>query len=195
MPTMPSIILASASQRRKALLRQLGLKFTVCPSAVQEDHQVRNSCSRLVKHNACLKARDVAARFRKGCIIAADTVVYQRHKGLIGKPGNLKEAESVLRFLCRHPHWVYTGVAVIDVAGNREFVGYEKTKVYMQPLSDQEIRRYHRKIFPLDKAGGYNIEGRGALFINRVEGCYTNVIGLPLAMLRGMLKKCGVTVL
>ena len=195
MKPFPKIILASASQRREKLLREAGLTFEVLPSRVEERQHLASSCPALVKHNALLKARDVASRLKGGIVIAADTVVLDGAKNLVGKPRHGGEAAAVLGRLCRLPHWVYTGVAVLDVDKGRRLVDYEKTKVFMQPLSDKEIRRYHQKVSPLDKAGGYNIEGWGGLFIHRIEGCYTNVIGLPMAKLRMMLKQCGVFLL
>ena len=81
------------------------------------------------------------------------------------------------------PHWVYSGLAVIDVPSGRKEIGWEKTKVFMTKLSDKEISRYYKLVSPLDKAGGFDIEGKGALFIPRIEGCYFNVVGLPLAKL------------
>jgi septum formation protein len=148
-----------------------------------------------VKHNAVLKAQDVAGRIKKGVVVGADTLVYGGNKEIIGKPKDLKDAKRVLHALFSKPHWVYTGVAVIDVETGRRVVDYEKTKVFMLPLTDEEIDRYHRKVSPLDKAGGFDIEGHGSVFIHRIEGCYSNVIGLPVAKLATMLKKVEVSIL
>lgn len=152
-------------------------------------------CSWLVKHNALLKAREVAGRVKSGIVIGADTLVYAGQGRIIGKPKNLKEAREILRILFSGPQWVYTGVAVIDAANQREVVDYEKTKIFMHHLSDEEIDRYHKHTPPTDKAGGFDIEGRGGLFIRRIEGCYANVIGLPMAKLRLMLKEFDVDLL
>ncbi len=195
MKAHPKIILASASQRREKLLREAGLTFDVVPSRAEEQHHLTSSCPALVKHNALLKANDVAVRLKEGIVIAADTLVFDGEKNVVGKPRHAREAAAVLERLCRLPHWVYTGVAVADISGGRRIVDYEKTKVFMQPLSAEEIGRYHQKVSPLDKAGGYNIEEWGGLFIDRIEGCYTNVMGLPMAKLRIMLKQCGVFLL
>ncbi|MCR4337491.1 MAG: Maf family nucleotide pyrophosphatase [Candidatus Omnitrophica bacterium] len=189
------IILASNSPQRKTLLHQAGIKFVVQPSRVEELHKITGSCSALVKHNAILKAQDVASRLRKGIVIGADTLVYGGHRQIVGKPRNLKEAKEILRELTSRSHWVYTGVAVIDVESGHQVVDYERTKVFMHKLSDEEIDRYHCMMSPLDKAGGFDIEGRGGLFIHRIEGCYSNVIGLPLPKLRMMLKELGVKAL
>ncbi len=191
---MKQLILASQSPQRRKLLRFLGLRFTVKPSRVAELHKIKTSCSALVKENALRKAIEVASRVKKGVVIGADTLVYADKK-IIGKPRNFKEARQILKVLFSQPRWVYTGIAVIDVATAKTLVDYEKTKIFMVPLSDREIAQYHRRINPFDKAGGFQIEGWGSIFIHRIEGCYSNVIGLPMAKLAGMLKKVGVSIL
>ena len=100
-----------------------------------------------------------------------------------------------MRLLFSRPTWVYTGVVIIDAATKRTVSGYEKTKIFMVPLTDQEISRYHAKVKPFDKAGGFDIEGWGSIFIHRIEGCYSNVIGLPMAKLAKMLKEFDVHIL
>lgn len=189
------IVLASASAQRRKLLALAGVTFTVRRSRVQEEHRIKTTCAALVKHNALIKARDVAGRVKSGIVIGADTVVFDGKKRLIGKPKDLKDAARILDCLGSRPHWVYTGVAIIDAASGRTVTGCEKTKVFMHRLGRQEIRQYHLLTTPLDKAGGFDIEGRGGLFIHRIEGCYSNVIGLPLAKLRIMLKDMGVALL
>lgn len=192
---MRKLILASGSPQRKNLLKLTGAPFTIMKSDAEEIMRIKTTCSALVKHNALIKARDVAANLKEGVVIGADTVVYIGNKELVLKPKDLKEAKVKLKVLMTRPQWVYTGVAVIDVDRKREIVDYEKTKVYMAPLNDGEIDAYHRRVPPLDKAGGFDIEGLGSIFIPRIEGCYTNVIGLPMAKLRLMLKKAGVSLL
>ena len=190
---MRRIILASRSKARRALLKQIGLKFRVESSNTKERKAPKKNCSNLVIANALRKADDVAKKFSSGVIIGADTVVLAGGR-IIGKPKNKKNAFKILKFLCRRPQWVYTGVAVIDIDNNRTFTAYEKTKIYMQRLSDAEIRNYFKKVSPLDKAGAFDIQGVGGIFIDRVEGCFYNVVGLPLAKLAGMLKKAGVDI-
>ena len=192
---MIKLILASASPQRRKLLRILGIPFVVKPSQVQEKEFLTKNIIHLVKHNALIKAKDVACRVRSGIVIGCDTVVFSHKKRLILKPKDLIEAKKNLKELMEKPHWVYSGVAVIDVCSGRTLLDYDKTKVFMNDLSSSEIDRYHRKVSPLDKAGGFDIEGKGALFIPRIEGCYFNVVGLPLAKLTQMLKKLGVDVL
>jgi septum formation protein len=192
---MTKIILASASAQRKKLLQMAGVRFTVRPSHAKEVTRIKTTCADLVKENARLKAENIAASLKEGLVIGADTVVYAPKSGIIGKPRNLKDAKRILKVLFSRPHWVYTGVVVIDAKTQKTLIDCEKTKIYMHKLSDEEIDRYHGLTSPLDKAGGFDIEGRGGLFINRIEGCYSNVIGLPLAKIRVMLKKFGVSIL
>ncbi len=192
---MKKIILASASVQRQNLLKRLGIPLCVEPSHIREKSRIRTTCADLVKENALQKATDVAGRTTDSIVIGADTLVYLGGKTIVGKPKDLKEAQRILRRLFAQPHWVYTGLAVIDTQTGRQMVDYEKTKVFMTHLSNEEIERYHNKVSPLDKAGGFDIEGHGALFIRRIEGCYFNVIGLPMAKLFQMLKKMGVHLL
>ena len=189
---MKQIILASASAQRKNLMKLLNLPFVIRRSKADEISEIKTTVSALVKENAFIKALDVAEETKKDAIvIGADTVVYAKGK-LVLKPKDLKEAKKNLKELMSEPHWVYTGVALIDTSTGKSLVDYEKTRVFMTALGDKEIDRYHKEVPPMDKAGGFDIEGRGGLFIPRIEGCYFNVVGLPLAKLTQMLKKFGV---
>ena len=188
------IILASRSKARAALLRQIGLRFRVAASAVKESRKLRGGCGELVIKNALLKAHDVAKRRRSGVVIAADTVVLV-NGCIIGKPRDKKDAIRTLRLLSRVPQWVYSGIAVIDIDNSKLYTDSEKTRVYMRRLTDEEIEGYFRRVTPFDKAGGFDIQGLGAVFIGRIEGCYYNVVGLPLAKLAALLEKAGVKIL
>jgi septum formation protein len=190
---MRRIILASRSKARAKLLRQLGLKFTIVGSRIKEDHVLRSSCSALVMNNAMKKAIDVAGRYRSGVVIGADTVVLVGRR-IIGKPSNLKDACRTLRCLSKRPQWVYSGVAVVDIDRGAGYVDYEKTKVFMYKLGDAQIRNYFKKVSPFDKAGSFDIQGLGGIFIDRIEGCFYNVVGLPLAKLSKMLRLAGVNI-
>lgn len=190
---MRRIILASKSKARQRLLKQIKLKFQVVSSNVKENHFLKARCSDLVIANALSKAQSVAKKFSSGIVIGADTVVLVGRK-IIGKPKDSRSAFETLRLLSRGPQWVYTGLAVIDIDKNKTFTAYDKTKVYMQRLNDRQIRSYFRKVFPLDKAGAFDIQGPGSIFIDRIEGCFYNVVGLPLAKLVRILKKTGVDI-
>ncbi len=173
-------------------MKLLRLPFVIQRSKADEITKIKTNVADLVKENAFIKALDVAEETEKDAlVIGADTVVYAKGK-LVLKPKDLKEAKENLKELMSAPHWVYTGVAVIDTSTGKSLVDYDKTKIFMTMLSDAEIDRYHQEVPPLDKAGGFDIEGRGGLFIPRIEGCYFNVVGLPLAKLAQMLKKFGV---
>lgn len=190
---MRKIILASQSKQRQRLLRQIGLRFVLAKSDAREDKKLKGSCSDLVIGNALRKARDVAKRFDSGVVIAADTVVLAGRK-IIGKPRDIEDAFRTLKLISQKPQWVYTGLAIIDIENKKTLTDYEKTKIYMYHLTDRQIRKYFRRVSPLDKAGSFDIQGLGSIFINRIEGCFNNVIGLPLAKLAKMLKSLDIDV-
>ena len=188
---MRKIILASKSKARRKLLRQAGLRFELATSKVVESRILKSSCSDLVVSNALAKAKDAAKRFRSAIVIGADTVVLSGDK-VVGKPRDKKSAFKILKLLSGRPSWVYTGLAVIDIDNNKIYTAFEKTKVYMQRLNDSQIRNYFKKVSVLDKAGAFDIQGLGSIFIDRIEGCFYNVVGLPLAKLAKLLRKTGV---
>ena len=189
---MRQIYLASDSLARKKLFNIFGLKFKVFSSGIKEERKPgRLSYAELVKRNALKKAEEVARRVRKGIIIGADTIVVQGKK-IFGKPKDLKDARIMLKKLSERPQWLYTGVAIIDKDKHKTKVSYEKTKVYLDRLTDKEIDTYFAYVRPLDFAGSFDIQGRGAFFIRRIEGCFYNVVGLPLRKLYRMLKKLGI---
>ncbi len=186
---MRKIYLASQSKARKKLLRIFGLKFSVLPSRVREETKPRDlSYSSLVKNNALRKAQDAAQRIKSGIVIAADTITVQDGK-IFGKPRDLKAARAMLKKLSRKPQIVYTGIAVIDKDKNKTRMASEKTKVYMDRLTDKEIEAYFACVCPLDKAGSFDIQGKGAFFMRRIEGCFYNVVGLPLRRLYLIFKE------
>jgi len=192
---MRKIILASRSKARQKLLRQIGLKFRVVEADVKESASLKGKrCSALVIDNAVKKARAAAKILDSGIVIAADTVVLVG-KRIIGKPKTMADAIRSLKVLSKSPQWVYTGVAVYDIDRAKMLTDFEKTKVYMYPLDDMQIKKYFRKISPFDKAGSFDVQGPGSVFIDRIEGCFYNVVGLPLAKLGAMLKKVGVSII
>lgn len=192
---MGKIYLASDSKARKKLLRILGLKFKVLPSRIKEKKRKKNlSYAKLVETNALEKAKNVSRRVKSGIVIAADTIVVQ-DKRVFGKPKDLKGAKKMLKRLSQKPQWLYTGIAVIDKDKNKKLLDHEKTKVYMDRLSDRQIDNYFAQVSPLDKAGSFDIQGKGAFFIRRIEGCFYNVAGLPLRKLYCMLRELGAVVI
>ncbi|MDD3905123.1 MAG: Maf family protein [Candidatus Omnitrophica bacterium] len=190
---MRKIILASKSKARQKLLRQIGLKFSVVGSAATEESVLKGRCEDLVIENALSKACEVASRFDSGVVIGADTVVLVGRR-IIGKPKTMRDARAALKILSKKPQWVYTGVAVIDIDSGRAYTDYEKTKVYMYPLTDTQIMSYFKKISPFEKAGSFDVQGPGSIFIDRIEGCFYNVVGLPLAKLAKIFRRIGVEI-
>lgn len=187
------IILASRSKARQKLLRQIGLRFQIAGSSAKEEEALKGRCSDFVIRNALKKARDVASKINSGVVIGADTVVLVGKK-IIGKPRTMADAHKALKTLAKKPQWVYTGLAVIDVDDGKIYTDYEKTKVYMYPLTDKQISRYFKKISPFDKAGSFDVQGPGSIFIDRIEGCFYNVVGLPLAKLAKIFRKIGIEI-
>ena len=190
---MRRIILASKSKARRKLLKQIGLRFQAAQSRAKETKVLKGRCEDLGIGNAVKKAKDVAKRFRSGIVIGADTVVLVGSE-IIGKPSSMKDAYRALKILSKKPQWVYTGIAVVDIDNDKTMTAYEKTKVYMYPLNDKQIRHYFKKISPFGKAGSFDVQGPGSIFIDRIEGCFYNVVGLPLAKLARILKKMGVEI-
>jgi septum formation protein len=191
------IILASASPRREALLTQIGLPFRVEPSGVSEEKAGRpGDPASFVEQAAFAKAEEVAARVGDGLVLGADTVVVIGGEAL-GKPATTAEAREMLARLSNATHEVYTGLALVLVGGGnavRRRVGHEMTRVTFRALTPDDIEGYVATGEPMDKAGAYGIQGRGAALVERIEGCYFNVVGLPLARLVEMLREFGVLV-
>ena len=186
--TLPNIILASESPRRADLLKQIGLKFEIYPSGIEEPQITRISPATAVQELALTKARAVAAKFDVGIVIGADTVVVIDGQP-IGKPENDAHAIKILKRLSGNQHEVITGVALIDIKRKSEVMWAEKTAVYFRTLRQSEIAAYVRSGESSDKAGAYGIQGRAGTFVERIEGCYFNVVGLPLASLTVQLRK------
>jgi len=185
---MRRIVLASRSSARERLLRQTGIRFKVIPSRIPEIGTMFLVSEKQIKSLALAKARDVASRIKNGIVIGADIVIVHRRK-VIGKPRNRKEARKILNRLNGSTHRVVTGIAIVDAATRKEATACVKTSVKMKRLSSQEIEAYVATDEPLGKAGAYAVQGKGAILIERVNGCYYNVVGLPLPKLADMLKK------
>ncbi len=184
---MKDIVLASASPRRSQLLKQIGLDFRVLTSDVDETIDKTISAEEAVKYLSVKKASDVSGKIAKGpLIIGADTVVVK--DGILGKPRDEEEAFSMLKSLQNQWHEVITGITVIDTLTGKVISDFEKTRVKMRSLSDSMIHSYINTKEPFDKAGAYGIQGMGAILVERLEGCYFNVVGLPLTKLTMILE-------
>lgn len=179
------VILASASPRRIQLLKQWGVKFKVCPSKIDENTDLTKPSS-IVKRLSLKKALYVARNFRKGIIIGADTIVVLSSK-IIGKPKNRWDAQRILSDLNGSYHKVYTGIAVVDAQTGRNMVDYELSRVKMRCLSKGEIRRLSGK--HMDKAGAYAVQEKSDAFVEKIEGDYFNVVGLPFNKLKKLLQR------
>jgi septum formation protein len=185
------LILASSSPRRAEILRNAGISFFVLTSAIDETPVPGESPNDLVLRLANAKAELVAARaVGPAIVIAADTIVTLDGK-ILGKPRSSDDARRMLEQLSGRTHCVVTGVALTRLpdAAHLEFV--ESTLVHFDPLSSEEISAYLSTGEPYDKAGAYAIQGRAARYIPRIEGCYFNVVGLPLARVTAALQDLG----
>jgi septum formation protein len=191
---LKKIILASGSPRRELLLQQLGLKYISSPSNITEDLSFSASPSDLARNIAFQKAQQVASGLDEGIVIAADTVVTWAGN-IMGKPANREEAFSMISCLSGQRHQVITGICIIDVKDNIPDTAFECTDVFFRSLSSREINSYLDHGEWGDKAGAYAIQGRGALLIDHIKGCYYNVVGLPLNRLNLMLRNKGLDLL
>jgi septum formation protein len=191
---MRRIVLASASPRRRELLKQLGLQFEVEPTDYDEETTSASEPHETARELSLGKARTAAQKHRNALIIAADTFVVLGDR-ILGKPHTNGEAREMLRALNGQTHSVITGFTVLDTETGKVLSKSVETRVCMRRSTLKEIERYVRTKEPLDKAGGYAIQGRGAVLVERIEGDYPNVVGLPLSALAESLKEFGVNVL
>ncbi len=205
---MSQIILASASPRRKELLEQIGLEFEICP-AKGEEVITKTIPEEVVMELSKQKAEEVASMVvtfgEKNkelttpsdiLVIGADTIVAYEGR-ILGKPKGEEDAKRMLSMLAGNTHSVFTGVTLvlIDKSGRAgELVFYEKTDVTMFPMSEKEIEWYVAGGEPLDKAGAYGIQGKCAIYIEKIDGDYNNVVGLPIARIYQELKKIGIDI-
>ncbi len=203
-PSSPAfrLVLASASPRRRMLMTQIGLQFEVRPAEVDEQSIVaaagdEREIGDQVVAAAVAKARAAAAQLgpvakdgAETLVIGADTVVLTGGE-VLGKPADTREAAVMLRKLSGRTHQVLSGVAVLNAATGHVTAGVEQTSVAFVPLAQEWVSRYVSTGEPMDKAGAYAVQGLGSVFIERVEGCYFNVVGLPLALLAYLLRQHG----
>ena len=174
------IYLASNSPRRKKLLEQLNLKFKTFSIYCDEVIEKGETPVRVVKRLSLKKLSLAKKIVKNGIIITADTIVLIDGK-IIGKPVNKKDAERILNRLSNRTHIVYTGFSIFNSIKNKTITNYEKTLVTFRKLGEQEIKKYIATGSPMDKAGAYGIQDDfGAVFVKKINGCYNNVVGLPL---------------
>ncbi len=177
------IYLASKSPRRKKLLKQLNLKFRTLDLHFDEKVNDGEHPVFLVKRLSIEKLNQALLLIKKGIIITADTIVVI-DKHILGKPKSKADAKRILKKLSGRTHIVYTGYSIYNSSNNKIITEYEKTLVTFRKLTDEEISDYILTGSPMDKAGAYGIQDDfGAVFIEKIDGCYYNVVGLPLARL------------
>jgi len=187
MRDFPEIILASRSPRRADLLRQMNIKFTVIAKDVSEHSHKEDEPEAFVKEISLRKAKAVAEEVSSGLIIAADTIVYL-HGKVLGKPKTPDEAKKMLSRLSGNIHEVYTGFTLLS-AEKRIFQDVEKTRVTFRTLEDWEIDAYVATGSPMDKAGSYGIQDQSGFFVEKIEGCFFNVVGFPITKFYQGLKQ------
>jgi len=185
---MKNIILASGSPRRRELLEQWGIPYKVMPSDVNEDIvELNGRTENKAQKLALVKALDVSKRLTEGLVLGADTIVVLNNE-IFGKPKDENDAYNILKKLSGRCHEVITGVAVVNSKTGSYMTSFEKTRVFFRNLTDAQIWDYISTGEPMDKAGAYAIQEKGSAFVDRIEGSYTNVIGLPYELVVSMLK-------
>ncbi len=191
---MKTIILASASPRRKVLLEKIGLVFEVEPSNYEEDMPLRLEPHEFARKISLEKARGVASKHKNSIVIAADTFIVLGGQ-ILGKPHTEKDAREMLEAISGKYHSVITGFSIIDTGKDKTLSKSVETKVYIRKLTLAEIDAYVKSGEPLDKAGAYAIQGLGAVFVEKIDGDYYNVVGFPLSALTEALKEFGINIL
>lgn len=186
-----NIILASNSPRRREILNQLGLSFEVIPSDFEEA-PIDMEPQALAEHFAYMKAMDVFAKHKHNLpedayIIGSDTIVYC--DAIMGKPKSDEDAYRMLNALSNRDHHVISGLCVIQASTGKTVIMHESTRVWIRELEAREINNYIASGEPMDKAGAYAIQGIGSLFIEKIQGCYFNVVGLPVNKLFKIMKE------
>ena len=189
---MKKLVLASESPRRRELLEMIGLSFRVAKSNVEEKFNPRLRARGQAEYLSLQKAQAVAERFVDAIIIGVDEVV-TIDSDVLGKPDNNESARRMLEKLQGRVHRVITAYTIIDSATKRTLTESVETKVYMRRISRKEMEWYIATGEPFDKAGGYGIQGKGSVFIEKIEGDYFTVVGLPISSLILSLRKFGVS--
>jgi septum formation protein len=194
----PKLVLASASPRRQELIAMLGLPVQIVPSHVQEDTPDHWSPSQIVEGLSKRKAFAVKDELSESTdfssiVVGCDTIVLLNGK-VMGKPRDSHEAEQMLQDLAGEVHEVFTGITCIRVSDAKTVTSHRVTKVRMRDLSSVQISRYVATGEPMDKAGAYGIQGIGSLLIESIDGCYFNVVGLPLSLLAVILEQFDITI-
>ncbi len=191
----PKWILASASPRRSEILNRLGIRFYVDPSGIPEPaRKPREIPAKYAMRVARLKAEEVARRHKSGLILSADTIVVLGNS-ILGKPETLAEARAMLRSLGGRWHEVLSGICLLDCNMHRVRSAFGQSRVHFRRISPEEIEWYLKTGEYRDKAGAYGAQGYASLFIDRIEGCYFNVVGFPTATFAKLCRKAGINLI
>ena len=180
------LILASNSPRRIVLLKSLGYHFDIVPHDIEECILGDVLPMELVQNLAFLKATDVARRVSNAIIISADTVIVHKNN-ILGKPKDVSDAKRILSILSDSEHDIISGVCVMEMPSRKKMLRIERTHIRMKNIKDEEIDRYILTGEPMDKAGAYAIQGEGSKYIEKIDGSFSNAVGLPLELLQEML--------
>lgn len=183
-----NIILASASPRRKEILENTKLKFDIIKSDIDEIILEKEAPIQAVMRLAFEKSMDIASKNEDDLIIAADTVVVL-DENILGKPKDKDEAYNMIRSLSGRTHEVITGISLVNLGLSKKIIDYVVSTVKFKELSDEDIKDYIHTNESLDKAGAYGIQGYGAMLVEKIEGDYFNIVGLPISKLSDLLKK------
>ena len=191
---MKKLVLASVSPSRKQILETLGVDFEICPSSYEEDMSLPLKPQELAIHLSQGKAREVANKYKNAVIVAADSFAVYQNK-LLGKPHTARKAREMLMMLSGQVHSFITGFTLINTDSNQEISDAVESIVYLRKLTSEEINNYLAKENVLEKAGAYSIQGLGMLLIDKVDGDYSNIRGLPIVVIALHLKKFGIQLL
>ena len=185
---MKDIILASSSPRREEILKKYNFAFKIIKQDIEEIISKEDTPEQLVMSLSFRKAYSIAEKHPESIVIGADTVVVYEGE-ILSKPKDPEEAFKMISLLSGKTHEVITGVSIINEATNTKIVDFEKTKVKFRELDENFINTYIETKEPFDKAGSYGIQGIGALLVEKIDGCYLNVVGMPLVKLDKLLNK------
>ena len=188
---MPSLVLASSSPRRAALLSEGGFEFEIASPRVAEKFSTTLTLRELTLWNAIRKGMAIAQTRPDAVVLAADTLVALDNR-IMGKPSNLSEAAGMLQHLSGRTHEVCSAIAIYLQTSGRSAVFHESSRVRFHPLSNSAIENYLAKVAPLDKAGAYAAQGSGTEIIAKIDGSFTNVVGLPMEKTVAALAKFGI---
>jgi septum formation protein len=188
-------ILASASPRRREILEGLGIPFSVDSSGIEEPpRQPHETAPHYAVRMACMKASAVALKYSSGLVLAADTIVVSGNS-ILGKPSTRSEAQGMLKSLSGRWHEVVSGICLITCQPRRRYSAFSRSRVHFRRLSAAEIEWYLKTGEYRDKAGAYGVQGFASLFIDRIEGCYFNIVGFPITTFEKLCRKAGISLI